>query len=421
MMVMPQAMTERIRDAVASYRDEMVEFVKALVAVPTENPPGTSYRECVDVLTGTLREIGLEPSIAEVPDAGTPPPDGSRRETNGHPRYCLSSEYGHGSRAFYFHGHYDVVPASSEAQFRPYVKGGNLFGRGSSDMKSGLAAMIYAVKAIKDCGIPLDGRIGLVMVPDEETGGARGTRYLAESGRLGADGIGMLLPEPTSGAIWNANRGALSLRVTVKGKPAHVGLHYQGVNAFERMLVVANAVGELKADVESRRTGFHIKPEAARRSILLLGGRSGGGTSFNLVPAECAFTVDRRINPEEDLQTEKQRLLDLFGRLKQDGIDLDVEILQEGRSAGVSQDDPVARALAASVEAVTGRAPSFEMCPGLLEIRFYAERGIPAFAYGPGLLSVSHGPHEFVQLDNIYACTAVYALTAARVLGPVRI
>ncbi len=418
MTVMQQAMTDRIRDAVASYRDEMLAFVKALVAVPTENPPGTSYRACVDVIAGTLREIGLEPSIIEVPDGGTSLSDASPRETNGHPRYCLSSGHGTGPRTLYFHGHYDVVPASSEAQFRPCVKGGNLFGRGSSDMKGGLAAMIYAVKAIKDCGIPLDGRIGLTMVPDEETGGARGTRYLAEAGGLGTDGIGMLLPEPTSGAIWNANRGALSLRITVKGKPAHVGLHYQGINAFERMLVVANAVGELKADVESRRTGFHIEPEAARRSILLMGGRSGGGTSFNLVPAECAFTVDRRINPEEDLQTEKQRLLDLFDRLRRDGIDLDVEILQEGMSAGVSQDDPVARALAASVEAITGRAPSFEMCPGLLEIRFYVERGIPAFAYGPGLLSVSHGPHEFVKLEDIYACTAIYALTAARVLAP---
>jgi acetylornithine deacetylase/succinyl-diaminopimelate desuccinylase family protein len=327
------------------------------------------------------------------------------------------SFYGKGERTLYFHGHYDVVPATNAAQFHPYVKDGNLFGRGSSDMKSGLAAMIYAVKAIKDCGIELNGRIGLTIVPDEETGGAGGSSYLADAGLLGKGGIGMLTPEPTSGVIWNANRGAISLRVTVKGKPAHVGLHYQGVNAFERMLVVANALLELKTEVESRTTEFKIEPEAARRSILLMGGRCEGGSNFNLVPAECSFTVDRRINPEEDFETEKRRLLVLIDKLRQGGIDIAVDIFQEGRAAGFSEDGPVAQALVECVQTITGKTPSFEMCPGLLETRFYAQQGIPAFAYGPGLLSVSHGPNEFVKLKDIHACTAIYALTAARLLA----
>jgi acetylornithine deacetylase/succinyl-diaminopimelate desuccinylase-like protein len=57
------------------------------------------------------------------------------------------------------------------------------------------------------------------------------------------------------------------------------------------------------------------------------------------------------------------------------------------------------------------------MCPGLLEIRFYAERGMPAFAFGPGLLSVSHGPHEMVPIDRVVECAQIYALTAAELLG----
>ena len=227
----------------------------------------------------------------------------------------------------------------------------------------------------------------------------------------------MLTPEPTSGVIWNGDRGAISLRVTVKGKPAHVGLQHQGVNAFERMLVVAQALLELKKEVESRSTQFKVEPEAARRSILMMGGRSEGGTNFNTVPAECSFTVDRRINPEEDLGREKQRLLALLEKLGREGIDLEVEILQEGHSAGVSEDNPVAQALVKSVEAITGKTPSFELCPGLLEIRFYAQQGIPALAYGPGLLSVSHGPNEFVPLDSIDDCSAIYALTAAQLLA----
>ena len=74
------------------------------------------------------------------------------------------------------------------------------------------------------------------------------------------------------------------------------------------------------------------------------------------------------------------------------------------------------RALGTHVRAVTGRAAKFEMCPGLLEIRFYAERGMPAYAYGPGLLAVSHGPKEFIHTDRIVDCAAIYARTAATIL-----
>jgi acetylornithine deacetylase/succinyl-diaminopimelate desuccinylase-like protein len=286
-------------------------------------------------------------------------------------------------------------------------------------MKGGLAAMVYAVKAVETCGLEVNGRLGLTIVPDEETGGLKGSQYLARTGVLGKDAIGMITPEPSpsSGVIWNANRGAISLRITVKGTPAHVGLHYEGVNAFELMLRVAGRLQELKREVETKRTKFRIQPEAAQQSILLMGGRCEGGTIFNLVPAECSFTVDRRINPEEDLETEKQKLLSVLDALREEGICLDVETLQEGRSSGSSEDSPIARILASSVEQITGKSPTFELCPGLCEIRFYAERGIPSFSYGPGLLSVSHGPSEFVNVPDILACAKIYAVTAARILS----
>jgi succinyl-diaminopimelate desuccinylase len=75
------------------------------------------------------------------------------------------------------------------------------------------------------------------------------------------------------------------------------------------------------------------------------------------------------------------------------------------------------RALAQSIQAVSGEAPRFEICPGLLEIRFYAAMGIPAYAYGPGLLSVAHGPNEYVDLRDVRECAAIYALTANEMLS----
>ncbi len=401
-------MEQVLRETLASYEEDLIAFTKALITIPSENPPGVAYRACVDLLAQKLAEIGLEYTLLE-----SSAPTASSLE----PGYCLLSSYGTGEDILYFHGHYDVVPASDPAQFQPYVKGSNLFGRGSSDMKSGLAAMIGAVQAIKASGITLRDKIGLTIVPDEETGGQRGSQYLAEHGLLGRQGIGMLTAEPTGGVVWNANRGAISLRVRVKGKPAHVGLHYQGVNAFEQMVTVANALLDYKREIGTRKTQFHIEPEAARASILMMGGQCSSGTNFNLVPPECTFTVDRRINPEEDLTVEKQRLLELFERLKQQGIDLEVEIFQEAPSSGVNETHPVARTLARNIEQVTGKAAVFEICPGLLEIRWYAQQGIPAFAYGPGLLTVSHGPYEFVPVENITKVALIYALTAVELLG----
>ncbi len=164
------------------------------------------------------------------------------------------------------------------------------------------------------------------------------------------------------------------------GREAHVGLLHQGRNAFEDA------------------------------------GRVEAGSNFNVVPGRCVFTVDRRMNPEEDYEAERQALLGVLDEARRDGITLDVEVFQEGRPSGTPEAAALGRALSSQVRAVTGKAPKFEMCPGLLEIRFYAEQGTPAYAYGPGLLSISHGPREFADIDRIVDCAAIYARVAATML-----
>jgi succinyl-diaminopimelate desuccinylase len=136
------------------------------------------------------------------------------------------------------------------------------------------------------------------------------------------------------------------------------------------------------------------------------------------VPENCWFTIDRRINPEEDLAAEKAKLLNALELCKRDGIPLEWEMLQEGSSAACDEGAALGQALARGIRAVTGDAPRFELCPGLLEIRFYAAQGIPAYAYGPGLLSVAHGPNEYVDLRKVIETAAIYALTAIETLNP---
>jgi succinyl-diaminopimelate desuccinylase len=403
----------------SAHEEEMARAVAELVAIPSENPPGKNYRAVATILRNCIRRSGFDFAWLQ--------PKTKERNLKESPA-CLLAEYGRGERTLYFHGHYDVVPAQSVEQFKPMRKKHFLFGRGACDMKGGIVAMLYGMRALKECGAGLDGKIGLVLVPDEETGGERGSARLASEGLLGRGGIGMLTAEPTSGVVWNANRGAISLRVEVRGKAAHVGLQHRGENAFERMHRVVERLLVLKREVESRSTEHNIGAEPdltdgseeasrGRNSILMVGGQSGGGANFNVVPEKCWFTVDRRINPEEDLELEKARLIGVFEECQRDGIPLGWEIFQEGRSGACSGDRELGQALARNVRAVTGEAPQFEMCPGLLETRFYAARGMPAYAYGPGLLSVAHGPKEYVDMRRVVECGAIYALTAIDILG----
>ena len=394
-----------LEQALNVHKESLLTFGRDLITIASENPPGNHYRDCMNRIRAELDHLGFAYRVVEVPGYSD------------RPRYNVLSFHGDGQRTLYFHGHYDVVPAQRREQFIPRIENGQLFGRGSADMKLGLAMMVYATFFLKELRVPLKGRVGLCLVADEETGGQGGSRYLEQIGLLGQDGMAMLTPEPTSGVVWNASRGAITLRITVKGKAAHVGLQHQGINAFDQMLKVAAALQSLKAEVEKRQTSYRIAPEGASHSILMLGGRVEGGTNFNVVPEACTFTVERRFNPEEDLETEKTRLLTLLEAIRRQGIALEVDILQEGESSRVLEGHPTANVLTDAIAAVTGVYPAVEMCPGILETRWYTRKGIPAFAYGPGLLEVAHGPNEAVEIERIYRHTIVYALVAARLLS----
>ena len=369
--------------------------------IPSENPPGRAYGRCARLIARQLRELGL--AVRTIDPTGEGP--------------CVTGTFGDGGRALYLSGHYDVVPVQDRSQLEPVVRKRNLHGRGACDMKGGIAAMAFAIRALAESGFEPKGRVISISVPDEETSGPRGTVALSKAGLIERDAIGMLTMEPTSGAVWNANRGVISLRVTVRGKPAHVGLHFRGVNAFRGMLDVAGSFAALDAEISERRTAFNINPDAARRSVLLIGGELAGGHNFNVVPDTVSFTIDRRTNPEEDFDAERERLFDVVKAARARGLKCDVEVLQQGHSAATHSDGDLGRALASSIRGVTRGQARFELCPGVLETRHYAALGIPALAYGPGLLSVAHGPNEFVSIPKLVQYAEVYALTAMRLLS----
>ena len=384
-MLPPQDVTDRIREK----RDAIAELTMDLVRIPTENPPGAEYGAAVDMLVSAMSALGLP--VERVP--------------LGQGLEAVTCAVGEGP-TLYLHGHYDVVPATVEGQFDAHVRDGRIWGRGSADMKGALAAMIHAVAALRgsDSGM----RVQLVFVPGEETGGADGTARLVEAGFFSPDAVGAVLGEPTSGVIWNGSRGALTGRVRVTGRPAHVGLHYEGVNAFERAIPILNALLALKEEVGTRRTGLSIKPEEAEQSILMIGGEVRGGRQFNLVPEAFEFSLERRFNPEEAMEAERARLEEVVRESAPDDVAVDFQVFQEAGASSVPATHPLVQRLAESVTHVTGARPAVALCPGLLESRFYVACDVPAVAYGPGDLGVSHGPEESVEIQRLVDAAIVY-------------
>jgi succinyl-diaminopimelate desuccinylase len=384
-----------------SRADEMARLLEELVAVDTENPPGRRLGACGSALRDAMDRLGLSTELIELA------PSGELEDP-----CVVRGGAGDGPRTIYFHGHFDVVPAQSRDQFVPRRCTGKVFGRGTADMKGGLVSMVYGAAAAREFELlGDDGRIVLHLVCDEETGSAVGSGYLREAGLIDPGALAMLTAEPTGGLVWHASRGAITLRVGVRGRKAHVGQAHLGVNAFEKMIRVAEPLAELAHDLLERRTKFPMENDDARGSMLVVGGAAGAGANFNVVPGSAWFSVDCRFNPEEDLDEEVTRLRNLiYEAAARADADVTVEVLQRQPSGSTEETHPAAVALARCVAEVEGDEPRFEMCPGSLDTRWYAQLGIPAFAYGAGRLDVSHGPEEFIEEAAMGRCDAVYAL-----------
>jgi succinyl-diaminopimelate desuccinylase len=375
----------------------LVAFVGDLIAIASENPPGLAYDDCLGRIGAELEALGIDHELVETGD----------EELR---RHAIVAAIGETGPLLYLHGHYDVVPAFRPDQFEPRVVDGRVIGRGASDMKGGLAAIIYAAREAAEAGV----RVGLVIVPDEETGGRRGSERLADLGALDGSAAGAIVAEPTWGTIWHACRGAFTLRVTVGGSAAHAGLHYEGRNAFAAAVDVVLALRELEQGLRGRKSSltFAAGDPRAAESIMLVGGVSGGGTNFNIVPDRFSFTIDRRPNAEEDFEEAKGELLAILAGAQERNGDVAWEVLQDARSAVTPAESAFVQAVAAAVGSVTGAAPSVTCCPGVLETRIYNRLGVPAVAFGPGLIDQMHEPDEYVPIENLAAAVSVYVQVA---------
>ncbi|MFI7642634.1 peptidase dimerization domain-containing protein [Nonomuraea sp. NPDC049400] len=178
--------------------------------------------------------------------------------------------------------------------------------------------------------------------------------------------------------------------------------------------IIARPVERYAAEMASRPTSYPMNPDDAPGTMLVVGGLSGGGSNFNVVPGSAYFTVDGRYNPEEDLDGELKRLTDLIeDAAREIGAGVSVQTVQLQPSAGTDQEHPAAAALARVVSEVQGTPARFEMCAGIPRFAGTRNSAFPPSATARAAWTSPMGP---TSTSTRPPCAAVYALYAGDLL-----
>jgi acetylornithine deacetylase len=396
-----------------------VEFLRGLV-----RRPSTLGSEAVvqRFVAEELREMGLEPDFWQIDHAeiarlpGYSPVEWSYEGRPNVAAVWLSPS--RGGHSLLLNGHIDVVPATPEHHwsFDPWggeVANGRMYGRGAADMKGGVAAMVYAVRALREAGVELKGDVTLETVIEEE---CTGNGALAARARgYGADAT--IIPEPFGRRLLEAQVGVMWARVTVRGRGAHAERASASVNAVLKAYRLMEAVKELEERVNDP-ADRHPVFEGVEHPLNYNIGVVRGGDWASSVPEECVFEVRLSCYPGEDLVEVGSRFSEhLLEAAKRDPW-LSEHPPEVGfyafRAEGcvVDRGEPVVQTLQRCHQAVTGEELGFFSFTGTPDVRFFnLYHDIPATCYGPVGANL-HAPDEWVDLGSVREATEVLALTA---------
>jgi succinyl-diaminopimelate desuccinylase len=419
------ASVDRVLAAVDGAADEIVAFASELIRVPTVNPPGQAYEPCARLIGERLDASGFEVEYH--------PAEGCPEHTPTHPRLnVVGLRRGHALRpTIHLNGHMDVVPAGQGWTVDPFgglVKDGRIYGRGACDMKSGIAAAVYAAEAIRRTGVELHGSVEISGTVDEESGGFAGVAWLAERRRLSAARQDfVIIPEPLNvDRLGVGHRGVYWFEVTTHGRIGHGSMPFLGASAIEHMGVVLDRIRrELAPALATRTTAMPVVPESARHATLNINGINGGqpvdGMQTPCVADVCRAVFDRRFLLEERFDAVREEIVRLLGRAAADvpGLVWEMRDLMVVPPVRTPEDSPLIASLDRSVRRVLGRPALRVASPGTYDHK-HVDRiaGIRnCVAYGPGVLELAHQPDEWCGVDDLVNATKVIALSILELTG----
>ena len=419
------ALIDRVVAEAEAARDEIVEFTADLIRIPTVNPPGDLYRECAELIRGRLEEAGM--AVQFVTAEGRP------EHTPGHPRINVLGRSGDpGARPrLHLNGHFDVVPPGDDWTVDPFgglVRDGRIYGRGASDMKSGIAAAVFAVEAMRRAGVRLRGGVDVSGTVDEESGGFAGVAYLCETGVISPRNTDFaIIPEPFGPTrVCVGHRGVYWFDIVAHGHTAHGSMSHLGHSAIDDMGALLEAFRkELGPDLAVRRSGLPVVPDPSRRPSLnvnaIVGGQAGESVQSPCVADRCTATFDRRFIPEERFEQVRDEIVRVAKAVEaeQPGRRFTIEDRMTVHPTWAPRGSPVVAALSRAVRTVTGVAAEQVASPGTYDQKHFARiAGVEhCVAYGPGPLEEAHQPDESCAVDDIVTSTQVIALAATELVG----
>jgi succinyl-diaminopimelate desuccinylase len=416
---------DRVLAAADALTDEAVAFASDLVRMPTVNPPGELYGECARFIGATLQAGGFD--VEYHPAVGRP------EHTTRHPRInVIGTALGRSPRPLvHLNGHFDVVPPGEGWTVDPFggdVRDGRIWGRGSCDMKAGIAAAVFAAEAIRRAGVDLNGSLEISGTVDEESGGFAGVAWLAEHQRLSAARTDfVIIPEPLYvDRICIGHRGVYWFEVETHGRIAHGSMPFHGVNAVDHMSIVLDRIRrDLQPRLAGRTTTMPVIPAGARHATMNVNGIAGGqpvdGIQTPCVADRCRAIFDRRFLIEEGFDAVKAEILALLDGVAADTADFTYSIrdLMVVHPTRTPDGSPVVAALDRALHRVLGRSGGLVASPGTYDQKHVARiAGVPhCVAYGPGVLDLAHQPDEYCDIADLMNATKVIALAVLELTG----
>jgi succinyl-diaminopimelate desuccinylase len=383
----------------------MIEFTQALVQVPSVHDPdrGLDEAPAAELIGERLRSFGWAPRF----DLVEP----------GRPNVITVVDGGLPGPTLMFEGHTDVVTEGDADRwtvdpFGGTIDDGRLWGRGAADMKSGVAAMIYATKALADGG-PFPGRIVLAALVDEE-GMMLGAKHLVATG--GMEGIdGVICCEPEGGEICHVAKGALRLRIDLRGVMAHGAMPFAGRNPNRAAAAVIDAIAVVEQEVQAEvGNDDYLGLPWLTPTVL----RAGSPVQMNVMPADASVWFDVRTVPAISHEALLARVRAAVGRAAEDfGIGWDVVVIDDRPAVHVSPDHALVRALCDAEVDLTGNPGRLGGVPGATDGTVLTSRtGVPSVVCGPGGKWIAHQADEFVEIDEIVHYGHLYVAAARRFL-----
>ncbi len=405
---------ENIVVAIGEKKNQTINLLRDLIKFATIVPPGEKYEEICDFLIPKFEELGFEVEKILMPDDIFKKKQREKNPLLEGKRTNLHAFLNAGAKeTAIISTHLDVVPAGPGWNVPPFegvIKDGRIYGRGASDSKGGVAALLTAVNAVEELDLELNYNLRIVLATDEEVGPYSGLCYFADEGIL--EGDYFLCMDSSGDAITIGTNGVINWCIDVFGKSWHSGSSFLGVNPIEKSTSIMEEFMNLKAVIEKRRSKLPSSPVIEDKVDLknvvpvLNMTMINAGVKENIIPDKCTLKGDRRYIPEEKLEDVLSEIELVLERSKQKDPDIKFNWTYEEVYPPMYTDSnhPWVKKVQKIASYARGEELELVGAQGSLDVAYAIQKtGLPVCCYGVGRLleSNDHAANENIRVDDL--------------------